>query len=110
MYPQDLESLASEVPGIHPGRVVAFGVYNEEMGTEEVVIVAEQDAGAENGTAAGPENLSNEIRARVTRGSDISLRQVKVVGRGWLLKTSSGKIARSANRDKFLAEKAAPAA
>jgi fatty-acyl-CoA synthase len=107
VYPQDLESLASEVPGIHPGRVVAFGVYNEEMGTEEVVIVAEQDAGAESAAAAGPEDLANEIRARVTRGSDISLRQVKVVGRGWLLKTSSGKIARSANRDKFLAERAA---
>ncbi len=109
VYPQDLESLASEVPGIHPGRVVAFGVYNEEMGTEEVVIVAEQDAGAESPAAAGPEGLANEIRARVTRGSDISLRQVQVVGRGWLLKTSSGKIARSANRDKFLAERAVPA-
>ncbi len=109
VYPQDLESLASEVPGIHPGRVVAFGVYNEEMGTEEVVIVAEQDAGAESTAAAGPEGLANEIRARVTRGSDISLRQVQVVERGWLLKTSSGKIARSANRDKFLAGKAAPA-
>ncbi|MBN2084117.1 MAG: AMP-binding protein [Anaerolineales bacterium] len=109
VYPQDLESLASEVPGIHPGRVVAFGVYNEEMGTEEVVIVAEKDAEAEYPAGAGPEALSNEIRARVTRGSDIALRQVAVVERGWLLKTSSGKIARSANRDKFLAGKAVTA-
>jgi len=109
VYPQDLESLASEVPGIHPGRVVAFGVFNEEMGTEEVVIVAEKDADAENPAGAGPESLSNAIRARVTRGSDIALRQVKVVERGWLLKTSSGKIARNANREKFLAEKAATA-
>jgi fatty-acyl-CoA synthase len=104
VYPQDLESLASEVPGIHPGRVVAFGVYNEEMGTEEVVIVAEKDADAEQPADAEPESLSNAIRARVTRGSDIALRQVKVVERGWLLKTSSGKIARSANREKFLSE------
>jgi fatty-acyl-CoA synthase len=109
VYPQDLESLASEVPGIHPGRVVAFGVFNEEMGTEEVVIVAEKDADVENPAGAGPESLSNAVRARVTRGSDIALRQVKVVERGWLLKTSSGKIARNANRDKFLAEKAATA-
>jgi fatty-acyl-CoA synthase len=109
VYPQDLESLASEVPGIHPGRVVAFGVFNEEMGTEDVVLVAEKDAEAENPAGAGPEDLSNAIRARVTRGSDIALRQVKVVERGWLLKTSSGKIARNANRDKFLAEKAATA-
>lgn len=107
VYPQDLESLASEVPGIHPGRVVAFGVYSEEMGTEEVVIVAEKDSEAESsaGGGGGAERLSEEIRKRVTRGSDIALRQVKVVDRGWLLKTSSGKIARSANREKFLAEK-----
>jgi fatty-acyl-CoA synthase len=106
VYPQDLESLASEVPGIHPGRVVAFGVDNEEMGTEEVVIVAEMDP--EEGDAGSEETagqLSEEIRTRVTRGSDIALRQVKVVGRGWLLKTSSGKIARNANREKYIAEK-----
>ena len=106
VYPQDLETLASEVPGIHPGRVVAFGVYSEEMGTEEVVIVAEKDSEAEipGGAGESAEGLSDEIRKRVTRGSDIALRQVKVVERGWLLKTSSGKIARAANRDKYLAE------
>ncbi|OGO10420.1 MAG: hypothetical protein A3K46_01975 [Chloroflexi bacterium RBG_13_60_9] len=106
VYPQDLEYLASEVPGIHPGRVVAFGVYSEEMGTEEVVIVAEMDSeGAGTaGAAGGAEVLSDEIRRRVTRGSDITLRQVRVVERGWMLKTSSGKIARSANRDKYLGE------
>ena len=106
VYPQDLETLASEVPGIHPGRVVAFGVYSEEMGTEEVVIVAEKDSEAEipGGGGESAEGLSDEIRKRVTRGSDIALRQVKVVERGWLLKTSSGKIARAANRDKYLAE------
>ena len=67
VYPQDLEALASEVPGIHPGRVVAFGVFNEEMGTEEVVIVAEDED-----PAADREILSNEIRrgspaARISR-------------------------------------------
>ncbi|MGB7540040.1 MAG: AMP-binding protein [Anaerolineales bacterium] len=108
VYPQDLESLASEVPGIHPGRVVAFGVYNEEMGTEEVVIVAEKDADAAPPAGADPGSLSDAIRTRVTRGSDIALRQVRVVDRGWLLKTSSGKIARSANREKYLSETARP--
>jgi fatty-acyl-CoA synthase len=106
VYPQDLELLASEVPGIHPGRVVAFGVYSEEMGTEEVVIVAEKNTDAEGpgSAAAAAEDLSELIRMRVTRGSDIALRQVKVVERGWLLKTSSGKVARSANREKYLTE------
>ena len=37
--------------------------------------------------------------------SDITLRAVHIVGPRWLLKTSSGKIARAANRDKYLAER-----
>jgi fatty-acyl-CoA synthase len=34
IYPQDLERLAGEVEDIHPSRVVAFGIFNEETGTE----------------------------------------------------------------------------
>jgi fatty-acyl-CoA synthase len=97
IYPQDLESLASEVEGIHPGRVAAFGVFNEDTGTEDVVIVAEVED-----ETADREMLANEVRQRVTRGSDIALRNVQLVERGWLLKTSSGKVARSANREKYL--------
>jgi fatty-acyl-CoA synthase len=99
IYPQDLEALASEVEGIHPGRVAAFGVFNEDTGTEDVVIVAEVED-----EAADREMLANEIRQRVTRGSDVALRNVQLVERGWLLKTSSGKVARSANREKYLNE------
>lgn len=100
VYPQDLERLAGEVPGVHPGRVVAFGVFDEDAGTEAVVVVAEADAEDESER----QRLAGEIRQAVTRGSDVALRQAQVVGPGWLLKTSSGKIARLANRDKYLAE------
>jgi fatty-acyl-CoA synthase len=99
IYPQDLENLAGEVPGIHPGRTVAFGLVNEETGTEDVVLIAEAEIELPEPQI---EELENRIRQVVTRGSDIALRYVKVVERGWLLKTSSGKIARSANRDKYL--------
>jgi len=106
VYPQDLESLASEVPGVHPGRAVAFGVFSDELGTEEVVMVAEMEAAEDSGekTDDAAQRLSDEIRRRVTQGSDVALRQVKIVPQGWLLKTSSGKIARGANREKFLSE------
>ena len=111
IYPQDLEGLAGDVPGVHPGRVVAFGVPNEQLGTEEVVIVAEIDV-AEGRQESIPleeeyQSIADEIRLRVTRGSDIALRYVKLVGRGWLLKTSSGKTARGANREKYLQENSA---
>jgi fatty-acyl-CoA synthase len=110
IYPQDLEALAGEVHGVHPGRVCAFGVPNESAGTEDVVIIAEVDSLAKSQEVAETENpkelesISDEIRNRVTRGSDIALRYVKLVDRGWLIKTSSGKIARNANRERYLAE------
>ncbi|MBF8285310.1 MAG: fatty-acyl-CoA synthase, partial [Anaerolineales bacterium] len=101
VYPQDLERLAGDVTGVHAGRVVAFGVFDEEAGTEEVVVVAE----AEADDSAERQRLADEIRQRVTRGSDVALRHVHVVGPRWLLKTSSGKIARAANREKYLEER-----
>jgi acyl-CoA synthetase (AMP-forming)/AMP-acid ligase II len=101
IYPQDLENLASQVEGIHPGRVAAFGIVDQTAGTEEVVIVAELDEMEVD--EQNHSRIAEEIRQRVNRGSDIALRIVSLVERGWLIKTSSGKIARSANREKYLA-------
>jgi fatty-acyl-CoA synthase len=98
VYPQDIENLAGQVDGVHPGRVAAFGVYNDRAGTEDVVVVAEVDSLDE---ASGIE-ISDQVRRQVTRGSDIALRHVHIVERGWLVKTSSGKVARAANREKYL--------
>jgi len=100
IYPQDLETLAMEVEGVHPGRVVAFGVFNEEAGTEEVVIVAEVDTEVEEQR----EQIAAAIRQTVTRGSAVALRNVYITGAHWIAKTSSGKTARLANRDKYLKE------
>ncbi len=100
VYPQDLESLTYEVPGVHAGRSVAFGIFDEEEGTEAVVIIAEVDSEDE----AEHQRVADEIRKHVTKNSAIALRYVKVVGPKWILKTSSGKTARSANKEKFLKE------
>lgn len=102
IYPQDLENLAMSVPGVHAGRVSAFGVDNPEAGTEDVVIVAEVDS--EDHQVR--EQIADGIRQAVTRGSAVALRSVYLVGPQWLVKTSSGKNARLANRDKFLKETA----
>jgi acyl-CoA synthetase (AMP-forming)/AMP-acid ligase II len=98
IYPQDLEEVAADVEGVHPGRVVAFGLFNEDAGTEDVVVVAETDI-------VEPEErrrIATDIRKRVNQGSDIALRYVEVVDRMWLVKTSSGKVARNANREKYV--------
>ena len=100
VYPQDLESLSYEVPGVHAGRSVAFGLFNDEAGTEDVVIIAEVNSE----DADEQERVADAIRQHVTKNSAIALRYVKVVGPKWILKTSSGKTARSANKEKFLKE------
>lgn len=100
IYPQDIENLLHDIPGIHPGRVVAFGVYNDTSGTEDVAIVAEIDSSDPAAQVA----ITREIRARVAQNSDVTARYVHLVGAKWLIKTSSGKVARGANRDKFVAE------
>ena len=100
IYPQDLEALAGEVPGVHPGRTVAFGLYDESQGTEIVVLIAEVDTTEKS----EQERIANEIRDYVTMNSAVAVRRVHVVGPKWILKTTSGKFARAANKDKFLQE------
>jgi acyl-CoA synthetase (AMP-forming)/AMP-acid ligase II len=100
VFPQDLEELAMDVDGVHPGRVVAFGLFNEDIGTEEIGVIAEVDAVEEETRV----KIAREIRGQISRGSDVTARYVLTVDRGWLIKTSSGKIARGANRDKYLQE------
>ncbi len=100
VYPMDLEELAMTVKGVRAGRVVAFGVFNETSGTEEVVLVAEVDTESETER----EQIADAIRQAVTRGSAIALRHVSLVAPKWLIKTSSGKIARGANKEKYLKE------
>ncbi|MFH2102809.1 MAG: AMP-binding protein [Chloroflexota bacterium] len=100
IHPQDIELLAFEVPGIHPGRAVAFGVYNDSLGTEDVVVVAEVESGAEQERL----KIGDQLRQTVSRGSAIALRYIHLVDSNWLVKTSSGKTARSANKEKFLDE------
>lgn len=100
VYPQDLEALTYEVPGVHRGRSVAFGIFDEAQGTEEVVIIAEVDLE----DVAEQQKIADAIRAHVTKNSAIALRHVKVVDPKWVIKTSSGKTARAANREKFMKE------
>jgi len=50
------------------------------------------------------QRIANEIRQTVTQGSAVALRHVHLVKEGWIIKTSSGKTARLANRDKFIEE------
>lgn len=101
VYPQDLEAIVNTVDGVHVGRAVVFGVWDEREGTELVAVVAEVDTEDESER----KRIAQAIRQTVVQHSEVSVSFVALVGAGWLIKTSSGKIARGANRDKWLKEK-----
>ena len=100
LYPQDIEAAINTVPGVHPGRAVAFGVPDEREGTELVAVVAE--IGTEDASAQAA--IAQAIREAVIEHVGVTATWVRLVNSKWLIKTSSGKIARGANRDRWLTE------
>lgn len=103
IYPADIEAIVNGVPGVHAGRAVAFGVADEREGTELIAVVVEANADGETERQA----LARAIRQEVARQTTVTVSYVHIVGPRWLLKTSSGKLARAANRDKWLRERGA---
>lgn len=101
IYPEALEQLALCIIGKDSGRVAAFGVPSEGMGTELPVLVCEVRRRL---TAEETIQLAQAIRRHIYRTTDIALADIRLVRRGWLKTTTSGKIARSANREKYLLE------
>lgn len=98
IFPQDIEAVVNGVEGVHPGRAVAFGVTDAAEGTELIAIIAE----VETDDPAVRKRINLDIRKRVGAQTDVTVNYVELVERGWLVKTSSGKIARGENRAKWL--------
>jgi acyl-CoA synthetase (AMP-forming)/AMP-acid ligase II len=101
IYPQDIEEIVSAHPAIHDGRVIAMGVYNPSLGTEDVVVVAEVEKEHQLSDAA---KLEQEIRSRVVAGLGIAVRTILLKPPKWIVKSTAGKAARSATREKLLQE------
>jgi acyl-CoA synthetase (AMP-forming)/AMP-acid ligase II len=100
IYPQDIELIVSNIEGVKDGRTVAFGVFNEKLGTEDIVVIAEVLTPDEETHY----RIQREARQRIVQATDVNARYVYLVDEKWLHKTSSGKIARRANKEKFLQE------
>ncbi len=98
LYASDIEAVVGDVPGIKPGRVVAFGVLNDQSGTEDLVIVAERHDAA----AGEAQRISVEVSELVSAAFLVKPRRVLVVEERWLVKSTSGKISRADNARKYL--------
>lgn len=101
VYPQDIEELVAGHPALHDGRVIAMGVYNADLGTEEIVVVAEVENEALLTRAA---EIEQEIRSRIVGGLGVAARSIVLRPPKWIVKSTAGKPARSATREKLLKE------
>ncbi len=100
LYANDLEEICNQANGVKKGRCVAFGLFNADVGSEEVIVVAETDVPHESGWAGVRKNIKNELLSAF----NISPGDILIVKPGWVIKSTSGKISRGQNRDKYLAE------
>ena len=101
IYPQDLEEIVAGHPAIHDGRAVAMGCYNPDLGTEDIVIVAEVER---EEMPANSESIEQEIRRRVVAVLGIAVRSIFLKPPKWIVKSTAGKPARSATKEKLFKE------
>jgi fatty-acyl-CoA synthase len=101
-YPNDIEEIVNRVDGVKPGRVVAFGVENENRGTEDVVVMLESTMQVDDDFRR---KISAAIKQAVLKELGCLICHVEVVNQNQLVKTSSGKMARIENRKNFLRSK-----
>lgn len=101
IYPQDIEEIVAGHPDIHDGRAVAMGIYNPELGTEDIVVVAEVEDVERFRRSA---EIEREVRCRVVSGLGVAVRAIFLKPPRWIVKSTAGKPARSGTREKLLRE------
>jgi acyl-CoA synthetase (AMP-forming)/AMP-acid ligase II len=99
-FPHDIETVINGVPGVREGCAVAFGIIDEEQGTEDLAAVVETRESGERELAA----LRSAICAEVRKATGLTLRKILLAPPGGVAKTTSGKLARSETRLRHLAE------
>ncbi len=99
LYPQEVEEIVGAIPGIRKGCVAAFGVPEPAIGTERLIVIAE----SRETDSSARQLLRMAVMDRVVAALGIPPDMVVLAKPGSVLKTSSGKIRRSATREAYLA-------
>ncbi len=97
LYPEDIEDTLNNVEGVIPGRVIAFGEEDASLGTEKVSVVAE--------TKLETDAEKNKLRVDILKAGmtiDVNISKVYLAPPRWLIKSSSGKPSRKANKERLI--------
>jgi 1-acyl-sn-glycerol-3-phosphate acyltransferase len=95
---EEIEATASQVPGVRPHCVAAFGIPDPATGTERVVVIAE----TRERDPTRREAIQRAVRDALVTGVGTPPDIVVVAEPRTVLKTSSGKIRRSAMREAYI--------
>jgi len=95
LYAHDIEAVIGDTPGVKPGRCVAFGVEDALAGTQILVLVAEIE------DPARAAEVRREINGRVLDAAGVAPSAIVTTALDTLIKTTSGKISRRANRERY---------
>ncbi len=101
IYPQDIEEIVSSHAAIHDGRAIALGVFNPDLGTEDIVVVAEVE---KEELLQQADEIEREIRSTVVASMGVAVRSIFLKPPKWIVKSTAGKAARSTTREKLLKE------
>lgn len=102
--PSEFEPVLFAISGLRAGCFAAFGVDDQEQGTERIVVVAEVREPLTRDAKA----ICTEIREQAFRKLDIGVSEVVLVAAGTLTKTSSGKRRHRHFRQLYLERKLTP--
>jgi acyl carrier protein len=94
LYPQEIEEAVSAVDGIRKGCVAVFGSPDPATGTERLVVLAEAQPSAMHAAARLRDAVARAVVAAIGEPPD----QIVLAPPHTVLKTSSGKVRRSACR------------
>jgi 1-acyl-sn-glycerol-3-phosphate acyltransferase len=97
IYPHELEEAVGGLTGIRQGRVTVFGSRDPRSQTERLVVIAE----TQETDPAALEHLRTEINSLAADLTGDPPEDIVLAPPGTVLKTSSGKIRRSASRELY---------
>lgn len=99
--PQDFEAALDGLAGVRTGCAVAVGYLPADAEDEALAMLVET-------TADAPEDLANDVAARVLQHTGIAVGHVELLAPGTLPRTSSGKMRRLEARSQWLAGTLSP--